>query len=395
MSKVAARTREEGSHSFYRQYPGGFQRYYDGNLVDESYWTNNEIDHVCNRVRGSSSPRPIGPFTVWRDPTVYEQSAIDITQTSGTWSSTPGGRHYEQTTSVSHGHPLGEQSPRAFDLNWPGVNWSDDLNNEAIAKALARIKDMKVALGENLATATQTYSMLASSSFTLLNAALALKQGRLSRVWEILKDGRSAVRRGADLYLQYRYGWKPLMSDVFTLSQLLSEGLRKPLILSGSAKSQLEPFTCKQVHAWESRGGGTRQAYCKLYGKVTDPSVQWADALGVSNPLSLAWELVPFSFVVDWFVPIGSVLDGLQAPKGVEFLGGFTTMRGVIDAEARELPPPWYIERSPRRTSVRGFSIRRQPHLGDWPKPMPYAKSPFNHQHGLAAFALLIQRLRR
>jgi hypothetical protein len=40
----------------------------------------------------------------------------------------------------------------------------------------------------------------------------------------------------------------------------------------------------------------------------------------------VAWELVPFSFVLDWFIPIGSYLSQLDASAGMEFLGGSTTV---------------------------------------------------------------------
>jgi hypothetical protein len=45
------------------------------------------------------------------------------------------------------------------------------------------------------------------------------------------------------------------------------------------------------------------------------------------NPLAIAWELVPFSFVVDWFVGVGSYLDSWENHyrfKGA-FQGGYRT----------------------------------------------------------------------
>jgi hypothetical protein len=50
-----------------------------------------------------------------------------------------------------------------------------------------------------------------------------------------------------------------------------------------------------------------------------------ANRLGVINPLAIAWELYPFSFVIDWFVPIGSVLTAATATAGLEFVSGHTT----------------------------------------------------------------------
>ena len=41
---------------------------------------------------------------------------------------------------------------------------------------------------------------------------------------------------------------------------------------------------------------------------------------GFSNPLSVAWEIVPWSFVIDWMIPVGDYLNGLDALCGVSQL---------------------------------------------------------------------------
>lgn len=43
---------------------------------------------------------------------------------------------------------------------------------------------------------------------------------------------------------------------------------------------------------------------------------------GISNPALLAWELLPWSFVIDWFIPVGDYLESLSAFDGFTFSGG-------------------------------------------------------------------------
>jgi hypothetical protein len=50
--------------------------------------------------------------------------------------------------------------------------------------------------------------------------------------------------------------------------------------------------------------------------KIIPDSVRNVSALGLTNPALVGWELVPFSFVVDWFTPIGSWLESLTAFEG-------------------------------------------------------------------------------
>jgi hypothetical protein len=52
-------------------------------------------------------------------------------------------------------------------------------------------------------------------------------------------------------------------------------------------------------------------------------------SLGLVNPAEIAWEVVPYSFVVDWFLPIGSYISAwgvIPALRG-RFI---TAMRGAI-----------------------------------------------------------------
>lgn len=37
----------------------------------------------------------------------------------------------------------------------------------------------------------------------------------------------------------------------------------------------------------------------------------WGEAMGILNPLSVVWNAIPFSFVLDWFTNIGDWIDGL------------------------------------------------------------------------------------
>jgi len=46
---------------------------------------------------------------------------------------------------------------------------------------------------------------------------------------------------------------------------------------------------------------------------------------GFLNPINLVWEILPFSFVVDWFLPIGPYLEAASAFNGLEFVDGSQT----------------------------------------------------------------------
>lgn len=44
--------------------------------------------------------------------------------------------------------------------------------------------------------------------------------------------------------------------------------------------------------------------------------LQLYDLIGFQPSISTAWDLIPLSFAIDWFIPVGSFLDGLKASSG-------------------------------------------------------------------------------
>ena len=53
----------------------------------------------------------------------------------------------------------------------------------------------------------------------------------------------------------------------------------------------------------------------------------YLDALGL-QPLPTAWELLPFSFVADWFLNIGTFLEAWTTKEGWSFLAGSQSVVG-------------------------------------------------------------------
>jgi len=59
------------------------------------------------------------------------------------------------------------------------------------------------------------------------------------------------------------------------------------------------------------------------------------NAFGLDNPLAIAWEVVPFSFVVDWFLPINRYLKNISALNGLELIHATVFKRSVSSYSLR------------------------------------------------------------
>lgn len=182
----------------------------------------------------------------------------------------------------------------------------DDSYNQALSKLYEQMRgslDLSVALGEHSAT------------LKMFKAA-----SKLSRYILQLHP-----KHWAKHWLEYKYGWSPLVSDLYATVQEFSRVVPTLLTLkskatirdSGEFKVSQSSTDYHTAATWEA-SGRTR------FGVVWEPSTSTLSTLArlsSLNPASIAWELTPFSFVFDWFVDVGSYIRDLES--SIVLAGGF------------------------------------------------------------------------
>lgn len=360
--------------------------------------------HSCRRYNHTNNPpHQIGSTsTKFRSPSSYERSVQRNTPVSGIWldDSFTG----TSPTSIDKIYVEGVPNQKAsnamlaayplFSGQLPLV-YDDNLLNQAKTECLLKLGDMKAALGENLATAAQTADLLADTTINLLQGLKALRKGDIGY---LKQKGLGFVRnpkKWSDLYLQYSYGWKPMIQDIYGTYQLFQEQMEPALIVKAQrtveSYASAKPTTNLQS-TWESQGGVRGQHRCQLWGQLDDYYKHVVQQAGLANPLSIAWEVVPYSFVLDWALPIGNVLNALTATRGLSFVGGFVSLHAEGHIEATLIPSGNYQELSRRGVDCDVFFYKRTK-LTDFPTPLPYAKSPFSTTHVLKAIALFTSRI--
>jgi len=203
-----------------------------------------------------------------------------------------------------------------------------------LRKLKAQKVNFSVALGERNQTARQVFQ-------TLERLAGLIREVKAGNPKGLIRAAGRRVRRkrvrsldpAFDLWLEYKYGWVPLLSDVHGAVQALhereKEGNRVRVAVKSGAKSEDYEkitgagFPLVGLNATLDVQRKTKHR-CMVrldYVKSDSPWAPWS-SLGITNPLTVAWELLPWSFVADWFVPVGAYLDILDADLGWNFLGG-------------------------------------------------------------------------
>lgn len=354
---------------------------------------------------GNTTSVPIllaGTSTMWRKPTSFSRNIIKHTPTpySQYWvsGSHKGGYLHSMTSDIVGNNPkLHEFLPLFPSGGYTQPEYDYNDRARAITECLVKIGDGKANLAESLVTYKQTVDLLATTASSLFKLLLAVKRGQ----WGSLpKMFRSPSQGGARKWLEWQYGWKPLCGDIHAIySELQSIGLPPALLITARRTIRGDLSYESVSSGFESRtlNWNTRSRYstiCSLTGKLQDAWLRRGTQFGLGNPAALGWELVPYSFVVDWVLPVGNVLQAFTAPAGLDFVSGYTSAHieghKVINISG---PAVSVLTGGASTYTVDRFGFRRDPLL-NWPLPLPYVKSPLSTPHTLNALALLRQLLR-
>jgi hypothetical protein len=127
-------------------------------------------------------------------------------------------------------------------------------------------------------------------------------------------------------YLTYKFGIAPTLSDAEDVSAKV-----KPLyerLTSGSLFTEQTGHGKVVVSLEEGNDLGVPPCYVTLRATVRvrpNPdslvtALITADTMNLLPTLSNVWDIVPFSFLLDWFVPVGSYLNVVDAQAKILFV---------------------------------------------------------------------------
>lgn len=183
-------------------------------------------------------------------------------------------------------------------------------------------------------------------------------------------------------YLQYVYGLKPLLSDLQATLLVLD----KPADFSWD----IETFGTEFVN-WRDKGSWyERRADFKCCVKLaanvtcTNPNLHKAQSLGLTNPVALSYELIPFSFIFDYICDVGGFLSSFDDMLGLKMTDAYVTRYNkgsgfdhYSGGDYSYLNTDWtalWMQRTPSQA---------------FPAPRPYFKLKLSHWKAIHACSVL------
>lgn len=195
--------------------------------------------------------------------------------------------------------------------------------DRALVKARLAMKDTSVNLGVAFAERNKTARMVGDNAIQLAKAMMKLRRKDwkgAARELGIYKPGKPRGKSVTDRWLELQYGWKPLLSDVYGATEALAKRPHSDWRVTGKGSSvdHIDNLHVEGLNQdrCETRCTGLRGSFVRIDAVPENDLLIALSALGITNPLFVGWELVPYSFVIDWFLPIGTFLDSLDAMLG-------------------------------------------------------------------------------
>lgn len=313
----------------------------------------------------------------------------------------PWGPLYDRTLTgvVGTGMNTGSWFPRLED--------GESLLQNARLSALASMTDSTKQLNAALAQANQTARMVGKAGRDIGNSLDGLMRGPKGLFRSV--GGFSKWKNIPDRYLEWLYGWRPLQDDISNAFDKLNSYKDKGFGYSVLIEKKIKRVeTVQHPMAWLYGPGqvvttpisGSRKTNVVVKYRFDLPDY-FINETPVIAPFSTLHELTPYSFVVDWFLPIGNWVGAMESAQFSPFFkeGSETlSMRDVYRSGSCNQPPisGWMYSASGSGEINTIKMRRRKIESYPWGALAPPALNPFpGLQQAAQGLSLLSQAAKR
>jgi len=229
----------------------------------------------------------------------------------------------------------------------PQLLWLDDIPgkdsiyasvySDAVQQAHANVDQSEMLALATVAESRKTVDFFVETGARLFRILKAAKKLDVKRIMNELSPKEFANR-----YMELRYAIRPLIYDVNgTISALekLSRQYDRHTARGFASEQVKVTDTVPDVGVhWGVNADFSLEAtfdYQVRAGVMSHVEVSELQIFGVDQLMTTAWELLPFSFIVDWFIDVGQAVAALSPKAGVTQLASWATETTKLSSTGR------------------------------------------------------------
>lgn len=202
--------------------------------------------------------------------------------------------------------------------------------DDALIECYGEMYEKVANVADLMRTSIQNKNMVVNALVDLTKAYKECRKGNVARAlrtlgapvdkmpeWHRQKYPKFKSKIPSDRFLEISYGWLPTLGDIH---EILSQGFGKEIKFEAKGKAKFRVQELIQIKK-DTLGPNNQVINGEVYlsqrstvkvlakfgikSHLSGALTSW----GIDNPLALAWEALPYSFVVDWFFNVGSYLN--------------------------------------------------------------------------------------
>ena len=154
-----------------------------------------------------------------------------------------------------------------------------------------------------------------------LDLVVQARKRAVALIKQLQKKGWKALPRTAsDTWLEWRYGWRLLGFEIEAVTEAINHPLKSLFVEGRAGESHVveyesigDSFPLLHSHLRVNANTTVQHRHDISVRANVNGKVKLQSANVLASPVVTGWELIPYSFVLDWFVNVGDVLTAWKA----------------------------------------------------------------------------------
>lgn len=182
------------------------------------------------------------------------------------------------------------------------------------------------------------------------------------------KGKRLDMEDVANTHLAIQYGIKPLIGDFTSVLERYNSIIADDARIRIHARESRDEDRSFRVGYWNMSGNQQHSVSATCYIRPRD----WM-RIEYGNPVEWAWELIPFSFIVDQIVPIGEYITLLSTMSNVDLVSQVSVVHKITERLNADYDHPTYTpqERGSVETELHWREVLNSVPLPELPTVSP------------------------